>query len=96
MPKRSLQSNQSGIILVWVTAAVLVITFMIAWYAVSPALFIFIDAMTGLSGSSPETLNILNTSINVIVWTALIFVGGILFWAMLSSFRRDPQEVPMG
>lgn len=96
MPKRNLRSNQSGVILVWITAGIMIVMFMIAWYATSPALFVFIDTMIGLIGSSPESLNILNTSINVVVWTALLFVGGIIFWAMLSSFKRDPQEVPVG
>ena len=96
MPKRNLQSNQSGVMLVWVTASIMIVTFMIAWFVTAPVLFTFMDAMEALSGCPPETITIINNSINVIVWTALIFVGLVIFWALLSSFKKEGQEVPLG
>lgn len=86
---RSLRSNRSGIIYVWVICFMAIVIYSIFWFIGGYVAISVIDAVTAsynFTGMAATTIRIIK---NVLFWHPLFFMFGMLLWAFTNSRKRE-------
>jgi hypothetical protein len=94
IPRRSFKDNRSGIIWVWAVCFLSIIVYSIAWFSLGWGFNLFIDAIeASYTFESPTdvTVALLKT---VVAWHPIIFVFGMILWALVNSQRREDVTYP--
>lgn len=92
--KRSLRSNRSGIVWVWVACLVAIVLYSIVWFAMGMASSVFFEAMTSIY-TFPAPMNLTAAAIlSVIAVNPMLMLGGLILWAYVNSGRREDVTYP--
>lgn len=92
---RRFKANESGVIWVWVTAALTLGTVAIVWWVISYPLFLIIDTYSEVFTTPEEIAPLLSLLTRVIVWFLGVVVFGIIIWALVSSYQGERQSYPV-
>jgi hypothetical protein len=91
----NLFKNKKGIVFTWAIAAITIGFTALVWWVVSYPLMMVIETMEGTFTYPAEAYGTIQLVKNVLGWFLGIEVIGVLFWALISSFRRTEQQYPV-
>lgn len=86
---KSLRRNRSGLIYVWVVCFFAIVIYSIAWFVLGWSAMMTIQAVEDaytFTGPAATTVDLVKT---VIAWHPLIFIFGMIIWALVNSHKRE-------
>lgn len=93
---RHLLSDQKGIVYVWFVIAITVAFLAMVWWVLALPLWMIIQAMEGIAAYPPEAVGAVNLVKNVITYFLVFVVLGCIVFGLVSSFRREDIQTPLG
>ena len=86
---KSFLKDRKGLIWVWAVAIVSIAVFAILYFALGMAAMMVLDAAEEsytFEGSAADTILLYR---NVFAWLGVIFLGGVLLWAITNSRKKE-------